>query len=32
MRGMFYGCSEQFKTKIKAQYKNIKGEAFYRLN
>jgi len=28
MRGMFYGCSEQFKNKIKAEYKNIKEEAF----
>jgi len=28
MRFMFYGCSEQFQKKIKAQYKNIKEEAF----
>ena len=26
---MFSGCSDQFKNKIKAQYKNIKEEAFY---
>ena len=29
MKFMFSGCSEQFKNKIKAQYKNIKIEAFY---
>ena len=28
MRGMFYGCSMQFQNKIRAQYKNIKEEAF----
>ena len=31
MRGMFYGCSDQFKMKIKAQYKNLKEEAFHQL-
>ena len=28
MRGMFSGCSNQFQNKIRAQYKNIKEEAF----
>ena len=28
MLGMFNGCSDQFQTKIRAQYKNIKEEAF----
>ena len=28
MRSMFYGCSDQFQNKIRAQYKNIKEEAF----
>ena len=28
MKAMFYGCSEKFINKIKAQYKNIKEEAF----
>ena len=28
MEGMFSKCSEQFQNKIKAQYKNIKEEAF----
>ncbi len=28
MRGMFWGCSEQFQNKIKVQYKNIKEEVF----
>ena len=28
MRCMFYGCSEQFKNKIRAEYKNIKEEAY----
>ena len=28
MRYMFDGCSDQFKNKIRAQYKNIKEEAF----
>ena len=37
MRCIFSGCSDQLKTKIKAQYTNIKGEAFdnddeYELN
>ena len=31
MRSMFYGCSDKFQMKIKAQYKNIKEEAFYLL-
>ena len=30
MRGMFYGCSAQFQNKIRAQYKNIKEEAFIK--
>ena len=30
MRSMFYGCSEQFKKKIKAQYKDITKEAFFK--
>jgi len=30
MIGMFFGCSEQFQNKIRAQYKNIKKEAFYK--
>ena len=29
MEYMFYGCSNQFQNKIRAQYKNIKEEAFY---
>ena len=29
MKYMFSGCSEQFKNTIRAQYKNIKEEAFY---
>ena len=28
MAYMFDGCSDQFKNKIKSEYKNIKGEAF----
>ena len=28
MESMFYGCSEQLQNRIKAQYKNIKAEAF----
>ena len=28
MGGMFYGCSDQFKNKIRSEYKNIKEEAF----
>ena len=28
MGGMFTGCSDQFQNKIRAQYKNIKEEAF----
>ena len=28
MRGMFKGCSDQFKNKIRSEYKNIKEEAF----
>ena len=28
MRYMFYECSDQFKNKIRSEYKNIKGEAF----
>ena len=28
MRGMFYGCSDQFHNKIRSEYKNIKEEAF----
>ena len=28
MRGMFIGCSEELKMKIKVQYNNIKEEAF----
>ena len=28
MRFMFHGCSSQFQNKIRAQYKNIKEEAF----
>jgi len=28
MRGMFFGCSNQLKNKIRAQCKNIKEEAF----
>ena len=27
--GIFSGCSNQFQNKIRAQYKNIKEEAFY---
>ena len=28
---MFYGCSDEFRKKIKSQYKNIKEEAFNQL-
>ena len=28
MKLMFNGCSEQLKSKIKSEYKNIKEEAF----
>ena len=28
MYRMFYGCSKEFKKKIKNQYKNIRYEAF----
>ena len=28
MNRMFSGCSDQFKNKIRAQYRNIKEEAF----
>ena len=28
MRAMFWGCSDQFQNKIRAEYKNIKEEAF----
>ena len=28
MRYMFNGCSDQFKNKIRSEYKNIKEEAF----
>ena len=28
MEGMFRGCSDQFKNKIRSEYKNIKKEAF----
>ena len=28
MSYMFYGCSDQFKNKIRSEYKNIKEEAF----
>ena len=28
MRYMFSGCSDQFKNKIRTEYKNIKEEAF----
>ena len=28
MAGMFFGCSDQFQNKIRAEYKNIKEEAF----
>ena len=28
MRFMFDGCSDEFQNKIRAQYKNIKEEAF----
>ena len=28
MLSMFYGCSDQFKNKIRSEYKNIKEEAF----
>ena len=30
MKYMFSGCSEQFKNTIRAQYKNIKEEAFFK--
>ena len=29
MEYMFSGCSDQFKNKIRSEYKNIKEEAFY---
>ena len=29
MISMFFGCSDRFQKKIRAQYKNIKEEAFY---
>ena len=29
MECMFQGCSDQFKNKIRSEYKNIKEEAFY---
>ena len=29
---MFYGCSNELIVKIKAQYKNIKDEAFQKKN
>ena len=29
MNGMFSRCSDQFKNKIRSEYKNIKKEAFY---
>ena len=29
MNCMFSGCSDQFKNKIRSEYKNIKEEAFY---
>ena len=28
MRGMFFGCSDQLQNKIRAEYQNIKEEAF----
>ena len=28
MKGMFFRCSNEFQNKIRAQYKNIKEEAF----
>ena len=28
MRGMFFGCSEEIKMKVKPQIENIKEEAF----
>ena len=28
MTSMFFGCSKQLKNKIRAEYKNIKEEAF----
>ena len=31
MRGMFRGCSDNLKMKIKSENKNIKDEAFYSL-
>ena len=30
MRGMFKGCSDQFKNKIRSEYENIKKESFYK--
>ena len=32
MNSMFYGCSNDLVMKIKTQYKNIKKEAFLKLN
>ena len=32
MEYMFYRCSDQFKNKIRSEYKNIKEEAFYEDN
>ena len=32
MAGMFDGCSDQLQNKIRAQYQNIKEEAFKKLN
>ena len=32
MAGMFKGCSDQLQNKIRAQYQNIKEEAFKKLN
>ena len=32
MDGMFYGCSKELIMKIKTKYKNIKEEAFVKLN
>ena len=29
MKGMFRGCSDDLKMKIKSENKNIKAEAFY---
>ena len=32
MNGMFSGCSKELLIKIKTQYKNIKEEAFEKIN